>query len=187
MTTTAPPRSQPDDPSGPDPEDLEAVYLAHGRRCYSLALRVVRDRHLAQDVVQDVFESLHRQPERFDPARASLLAWLTMMTHRRAVDLIRRHQVRAGRDTSLDHHTTLPDTGPTPADAVCFDDECVRLHAALLKLRPVERQVIGLAYYDGQSQSAIAALLDIPLGTVKSRTSTGLHHLRDFLDAAPGT
>jgi DNA-directed RNA polymerase specialized sigma24 family protein len=83
---------------GDDVFDVEAVYRAYGRRCYALALRIVRDAQLAEYVAQEVFTTVHRDPTRFDPARGVLATWLMTLTHHKAVDVAPRpeDQVIAG-------------------------------------------------------------------------------------------
>lgn len=166
--------------------DVESVYAAHGQRCYSLALRIVRDRNLAQDVVQDVFEALHRHPTRFDDARGSLATWLTTLTHHKAVDLIRTQERRGGLDVGAEAVPFVPDSAPTPDVAACSADDRSRVHAAIRQLRSAEREVIVLAYFGGHSQSSIAIHLNIPLGTVKSRTVAGMRRLHTDLAAHVG-
>lgn len=168
----------------PNPTDVEATFAAYGRRCYSLALRVVRDRHLAHDVVQDVFETVHRQANSFGPTRGTLATWRLSLTHHKAVDVVRKRQVHTRLDFAPDVLSDLADRGPAPEEVSCSRDECARLRGALRELRPVERDVIVLAYYDGCSQSTIADLLHIPLGTVKSRTASGMRRLHQNMDAS---
>lgn len=171
---------------GPSAVDVEAIYDEYGKRCYSLALRIVRDRNLAQDVVQDVFESLHRHPTRFDGKRGSLPTWLMTLTHHKAVDLVRTQQRRGGLDVTVDACAVVLDSSPTPEVAACSADARSRVHAALRQLRPSEREVIVLAYFGGHSQSSIALHLNIPLGTVKSRTVAGMRRLHKDLAALAG-
>jgi RNA polymerase sigma-70 factor (ECF subfamily) len=160
------------------PEDMEAVYRAHAGKCLALARRVVRDPHLAQDVVQEVFTILHRHPDRFDPARGSLSTWLMTLTHHKAVDVIRARRVRTGLDVSVDLASTVADQAPTPEDEASLNEERSRTRAALKVLTKVEREVIMLAYFEGYTQSQIATMSGIPLGTVKSRTLSALKRLR---------
>lgn len=171
--------------SGPsEPGDLlwvEQAYHDYGKRCYALALTVVRDREFARDVVQEVFLRLFRHPSGFDPERGTLIAWLSTVTHHQAVDLVRRHHVRTRLDTGAPDRE-LVDRLPTPEELTCASDEQRRTRAALDCLDDNVRQLIVLAYYGGLTQREIATRLDIPLGTVKSRTLRGLKQLRVALE-----
>jgi RNA polymerase sigma factor (sigma-70 family) len=158
--------------------DVEAVYGEYGNNCYGLALRIVGDRELAHDVVQSVFESLSRQPDRFEPERGTLLTWLMTLTHHKAVDMVRWRRRRTGLDAADDVLVELSDLMPTPEDAAVVSDERARVAAALQRLKLAEREVLVLAYFGGYSQSEIARRIDVPLGTVKGRTVTALRRMR---------
>jgi RNA polymerase sigma-70 factor (ECF subfamily) len=142
---------------------------------------VLRDSALAEDAVQDAFLAVWRQAATYDGARGKAGPWILTLVHRRAVDLVRRQH----------RFNTLPAAlgaavRPTAVEAV---DEHVALRsevqAALRTLSDPEREILDLAYWDGLTQSQIAAVLGIPLGTVKSRTFNALAKLRDAQQAAP--
>ena len=157
-----------------DETAFAALYDGFGRAAYALALRIVRDSRLAEDVVQDAFVTVWRQAGVFDSERASAAAWVFTLVHRRAVDAARREGRR--RAEPLDETVDSPAT-TSDADAVDRD----RVRAALAALDRREREVIALAYYGGLTQSEIAARLETPLGTVKSRTFSGLTRLQQAL------
>jgi RNA polymerase sigma factor (sigma-70 family) len=165
-------------------DDIEAVYREYATRCHALALRIVRDRHLAQDVVQDVFTSMVREPHRFDPARGTLSTWLMTLTHHKAVDLVRSSERKTGRDTSDDLAALVADLSATPEALAIRDDERSQVRTALRCLSEAELEVIALAYFGGYTQSEIAARTATPLGTVKSRTLGALRRLRHELEAS---
>ena len=147
---------------------------------YGVALRILRDPGLAEDAVQEAFLAVWRQAATYDPARGKASTWILMLVHRRAVDLVRREQRFNALPAELE--TAAP---PIPVGSV-DEDAAVRatrleVHAALLTLSDVEREVLGLAYWGGLTHSQIATALGIPLGTVKSRTSGALAKLRDAL------
>jgi RNA polymerase sigma-70 factor (ECF subfamily) len=168
-----------------DDRALGLLYDRHGRTAFGLAFRVLRDRTLAEDAVQEAFLAAWRSAERYD-GRASVAAWLLTFVHRRAVDLVRREETR--RRTLAESATFLVEDVRDPVDVdVELADESRAVHRALAQLTPVQREVVGLAYYGGLSQSEIAERLGVPLGTVKSRTAVALERLRELLEAEGST
>lgn len=162
-----------------DERALGHLYDRHWRVAYSLALRVLRDPDLAEDAVQEAFLTAWRTAASFDPRRARASTWLFTFVHRRAVDIVRSRT-----------HGAVFLAEPRSADEPCSpaaDDEAAlldgrrRVRGALDSLPSRERSVVELAYYGGLRQSEVAQLLDLPLGTVKSRTFTALARLRSLL------
>jgi RNA polymerase sigma-70 factor (ECF subfamily) len=157
---------------------LAGLYDLYGRRAYALALRVLRDRTLAEDAVQEAFLSVWRGAAGYRPERTAPDTWILMIVHRRAVDIVRREQRRRA-DPLDDHHEPADDA----TDAtVLARSEGTRVRRALAQLAPAERRVLELAYFGGLTQSEIAVELDRPLGTVKSCTFTALSRLRSLLE-----
>lgn len=160
---------------------LGELYDRHGRTAYGLALRVVRDAALAEDVVQEAFLGVWRSAARFVPERAKASTWIMTFVHRRAVDVVRREERRRGEP--LDH-VQQPATGSTEEVAwLRFERE--RVQGALAQLPDQQREAIELAYYGGFTQAQLAERLGQPLGTIKSRVFNGLGRLRELL--AEGT
>jgi RNA polymerase sigma factor (sigma-70 family) len=164
-----------------DEQALGSLYDRFGTVAYRLAQRVVRDRALAEDVVQEAFLTVWRQAESFDPSRGKASTWILTLVHRRAVDLVRRQ----ARVNALPEQ--LEATAPRDFAAEGIDDDVVlhetrgEVQAALATLSRAEREVLELAYWGGLTQSEIATRLGIPAGTVKSRTFSALAHLREAL------
>ena len=157
---------------------LAELYDRYGRAAYGLALRVVRDASLAEDVVQDAFLGIWRGASRFLPEKAKAAAWIMTLVHRRAVDVVRREQHR--RTEPLDEgHSGGADTSAEDVAWLRFERD--RVQAALRQLPDQQREAIELAYYGGFSQSELADRLGMPLGTVKSRMFAGLAQLRELL------
>jgi RNA polymerase sigma-70 factor (ECF subfamily) len=159
---------------------LTEVYRRHGNAVFGLALRLLRDRSLAEDVVQTVFIRFWDHPDRFDAERGTLRAYLLAQTHGRAVDLIRaetarhRREERAGADDRR-------------REAYDLEREVVDLSAAeqvkevLAQLPDGEREAIELAYFGGHTYKEVAVVLDQPEGTVKSRIRAGLRRMHTEL------
>ncbi len=162
---------------------LAQLYQRFGRPCYSLARRICADEVLAEDVVQEVFLTLWRDPTRFDPSRGGFVTWLLTVTHHKAVDTVRRES------TIRRHMVTAPEAGedwspnPVPgADQAAMARVAAgQVRAALHRLPVEQRRVLALAYFGGHTQREIAALTDVPLGTVKSRMFTAVQRLRTLL------
>ncbi len=157
---------------------LAELYDRFGRTAYGLALRVLRDRSLAEDAVQEAFLIAWRTADTFMPERARASTWLLTLVHRRAVDLVRREQRRRADPIE----TAGERAGEGAADeAVWLRYERERVQAALRQLPDQQREAIELAYYGGFSQSELAERLGQPIGTIKSRMFSGLARLRDLL------
>jgi RNA polymerase sigma-70 factor (ECF subfamily) len=168
-----------------DASALEKLYLRHAPALFGLCLRILGDRGEAEEVLEDVFFELWERSDRFDPGRSTPLAYLTTLARSRAIDRLRR-QIR--RISVLDiarspAETREPATdGETPLEAA-QGGERRRLVAALLEaLDEEERRVLELSFFAGLSHSEIAARLEQPLGTVKTRIRRALVRLRDRLE-----
>jgi RNA polymerase sigma-70 factor (ECF subfamily) len=157
---------------------LAELYDRFGRTAYGLALRVLRDRSLAEDAVQEAFLIAWRTADTFMPERARASTWLLTLVHRRAVDLVRREQRRRSEPIEVAGERA----GEGAADeAVWLRYERERVQAALRQLPDQQREALELAYYGGFSQSELAERLGQPVGTIKSRMFSGLARLRDLL------
>lgn len=152
---------------------LGALYDRYGATCYRLALRIVRDPSLAEDVVQEAFVDLWRSARKFEAARGRGRTWILVITHRRAVDLVRREERR--RVEPLNGFDAAGDEG---ADVLVEGKgEQARVQNALQLLSADQRRTLELAYYGGLTQSELAERLGEPLGTIKSRMFNGLERL----------
>ena len=165
---------------------LAALYDRHARAVYSLALRVVADEADAEEVVQEVFDQAWRQASRYDPARATVAAWLLNMARTRAIDRLRARRARPDRAGLESEHawSALAASSADPLDALDTARDAVRVREALQRLPLIQLVAIELAYFEGLTQTEIAARLEEPLGTVKTRIRVALLKLRDALSGS---
>lgn len=168
-----------------DQAALAEAYRRHGGAVFALARRVARDSGVAEDVVQEVFVRLWDAPDRFDPERGSLRSWLLSQGHSRAIDRLRSDTSRRVREERDAQRTAVAgyDLEREAWDLAVAE----RVREVLSELPDGERQAIQLAYFDGYTYREVAALLDTPEGTVKSRIRAGLARLRkDLIDTETG-
>jgi RNA polymerase sigma-70 factor (ECF subfamily) len=165
-----------------DPTAFEVFYERHGGAAYSLAHRIVGDPGLAEDVTQEAFLSIWRSGARYDPTRGSVRSWSLGVVRNRAIDALRRAAGPARR-LDLDDEALLEtqESEELTEAEVIRRDTARHVHGALGELPPEQSRVIELAYFGGFSQSEIAEILSLPLGTVKGRMRLGLDKVRTSL------
>ena len=163
---------------------LEALYDRYGRAAYSLARRILTEETLAQDVVQEVFLSLWRDARRFDAGRGTVATYLLSMTHHRAVDVVRREENLRRWRTSDEGLELEPDPKARVEDEVEASERWADVRAALAELPAAQREALLLAYFGGYTQREVAALVGVPLGTVKTRMAAGMRKLKEALQDA---
>jgi RNA polymerase sigma-70 factor (ECF subfamily) len=158
-----------------DQSALSDLYQQFSGMVYSVAMRVVQNTVLAEEVTQDAFLKVWDQPENWDPNRGRLVSWLLAITRYTAIDRLRREQRRP-----LQNAVELDDTRLGQRGLV--DDpqwqEGRELRTLMERLPPEQIEVIELAFFQGLSHSEMAEYLDLPLGTVKTRVRLGLQKLK---------
>lgn len=157
-----------------DQSAFAEVYDRYAAGCLSLAARILTDRQVAEDVLQECFARLWAEPERFDPSRGSLRAWLFMTVRSRSLDRLRKHQVRSRVEE------TAKEEGPKFAKTPGRRSSTILM--AMEGLPVNQRLIIELAYFDGLTQTEISEQLRMPLGTVKSRMRLAMGKLRDMFE-----
>lgn len=156
-----------------DPNAVRDIYRAHGKALFSVAYRVLGDRGLAEEAVQQALLQAWRAADRFDPKRL-IAPWLTTITKRAAIDIYRREK-RHRSDTLGDHDSPVAGTS---LESVW---EVYQVRQAIEQLSPEEQEILMLTHYSGMTHDAAAAKLDIPLGTVKSRSFRAYRKLTELL------
>ncbi|HEX4751332.1 MAG TPA: sigma-70 family RNA polymerase sigma factor [Solirubrobacterales bacterium] len=165
-----------------DPEAFEVFYDRHGGVAYSLAYRILGDRTAAEDCIQEAFISIWRSGARFDRTRGSVRSWTLSIVRNRAIDALRSKAGKAPKLT-FDDDAILE---ARPAEELT-EEEAMRhetateVRGALSQLPNEQSKCIELAYFGGFSQSEIARMLNLPLGTVKGRMRLGLEKIRGEL------
>ena len=157
---------------------FEALYERLARPAYGLIRKVLRDPAQSEEVVQEVLLEVWRTASRFDPARGGAATWVLTIAHRRAVDRVRSETAAAGREQRT---SRVPAAGDAVADSVEATLDAELLRRCLAGLSDVQRESITLAYYGGYTYPEVAKLLEVALGTIKSRIRDGLNRLRDCL------
>jgi RNA polymerase sigma-70 factor (ECF subfamily) len=164
---------------------LAESYRRHAGAAFALARRLLNDKELAEEVLQEVFLRLWNTPERFDPERGSLRAYLLAQTHGRAVDLLRSETARRRREEREARQS--PDFGADIEREVIDLTVSETVKEVVAALPTDERRAIELAYFGGHTYRQVAVMLEAPEGTVKSRIRSGLRRLRkDLADAGVG-
>ena len=158
-------------------------YDATSARAYGLALRVVRNPAHAEEVTQEAYLDAWRSSTRYDAGRGSAVGWLLTIVHRKAVDRVRSVEAATARDESWDRETAPVDHDQT-SEAAHASLDAARVRGAVATLTDVQRQAVELTYFGGYTHTEVAALLDVPLGTAKTRIRDGLIRLRDLMGVA---
>ncbi len=167
-----------------DSRALDTLYNRYARVVYGVALRILGEAELAEDVVQETFWRVWRRAGTFQSGRGKVAAWIFGIAHNLSVDELRRQRSRPRSVYDTDETPVLRDREDSRMDVVAdaLENERGRLiGAALQNISADQREAIELAYFGGLSQSEIAQRLQSPIGTIKTRIRLGLRKLRDLL------
>ena len=166
-----------------DEAALSNLYDRYSAMLFGMLMRILRDKQAAEEVLQDIFLQLWRNAGQFDAGRGSLAAWLLVIGRNRAISRLRG---RSGREVLEEEEGAFANTFVSSQNV---EEEAWRtelrasLTAALSRLPEEQRQAVELAYFEGMTQSEIAARTRAPLGTVKTRVRTAMQSLKQILDA----
>jgi len=168
-----------------DHQAFSQLYDQSSTLLYTMALRILGNREEAAELLQDVYLEVWRKVSRYDVGRGTPVAWLVTLTRSRAIDRLRARASRGHQRTadSLDGASAaqVQDRGPTPFDAQADQEIRTLVGGAMAALPQAQQQALELAYYEGLSHAEIAARLNQPLGTVKTRIKLGMSKLRESL------
>lgn len=167
-----------------DSDAFTRLYDRHADLIYSVALRVLADPTLAQDMTQDVFLRLWRNPSAYDPSRGRFVSWLVSVARNRAVDEVRSRGRRRVREVGDSAATDDPpdSRAEDPQRAVQIQADRLAVRRALTLLPEEQRVALEMAYFSGLTQQEIAERLEQPLGTIKTRTRLAMKKLRAALE-----
>jgi RNA polymerase sigma-70 factor, ECF subfamily len=159
-----------------DQSSFEILYQRYARAIYSMVSRILRDRHTGEDVAQEAFAAVWRAAAGYHRGRGSAAGWMFAIARNAAIDAS-----RAKVPLVVGELPDRPDPSPLPDAQAISDMEAFRVHVAVDSLPDREREVIELAYFSGLAQSEIAQQLELPLGTVKTRTRSALQRMAPML------
>jgi RNA polymerase sigma-70 factor (ECF subfamily) len=168
-----------------DARALEVLYDRYSRAVFSFALRILGERTIAEELVQEVFFRAWKQARKFSEGRGTFITWLLSITHNMAIDEIRRRNRRPQRADSADPVlmlTNVRDENPSVEEQAMMGSIREQIALAMAALPETQRSAIELAYFRGLTQREIAELQDEPLGTIKTRMRLAVRKLREHLD-----
>ena len=165
-----------------DPHTIELLYDQYGGLAFALAYRILGERGIAEDVVQEAFLNIWRQGPTYDAARGSARSWVLTIVHHRAIDQVRSMRARTHADTEMKDAVPLISHEDTWASVVRVLER-ERVRQAMMSLPPEQEQVVEMIYYGGFTHQQVAERVGIPLGTVKGRLRLALEKLRGLLRA----
>ncbi len=165
-------------------EALSILYDRYSARFFGLALKILDDRALAEEVVQDLFLFIWQESRRFDNARGSCIAWLMVLCRNRCIDKLRSAKANLKRTAILRENMDnfLTNESQDPLQFVSHKETQETVAQALAQIPEEQRTPIQLTYFEGLSQTEIAEYLKVPLGTIKTRIRLGMQKLRNLIN-----
>jgi RNA polymerase sigma-70 factor, ECF subfamily len=162
-----------------DQRAFAQLYAASSGKLYGVALRVLRRRDLAEDMVQEAYLRIWRHAERFDPARGSAMTWMASIVRHLAIDMARSGAMAPNNEAEL---LALPADTPHPLEEITLAEKRRRAFAILRDLDPVKRRLIIAAYLHGESREQLARRFGAPVNTIKTWLRRAVLELRASLD-----
>ncbi|MAU82314.1 ECF RNA polymerase sigma factor SigK [Gordonia sp. Z-3] len=156
------------------------LYDLTSGRVYGLALRVVRDRNYAEEIVQEAYLQFWQKADQYHPGRGSVISWMMTITHRRAVDRVRSEEVHHRKATEYESSNQAP-ASAVPLEIVVAREENTELRTCLNTLSVLQRDSIEMSYFGGLTYPEVAEHMSTPLPTIKTRIRDGLRKLRNCL------
>ena len=167
---------------GSNAEAFATLYDRHGRAAYSLSYRMMGEKQVAEDLVQDAFLKVWRGAGSYRTERGSVRTWILSIVHNRGIDQLR--SLASRRRTQNKVEASAPKSEPSEAFAETWSNsQREQVREALGTLPPEQLKILELAYFSGYTHVEISELLDLPLGTVKGRMRLGLKKIRDYFDS----
>jgi len=169
-----------------DTAAFESLYDRYSSTLYALLLRILANPEDAQEVLQEAFVKAWTNAKMFDASRGSEIAWLISIARSRGIDRLRSRRIRVDRENDAGREISIRSSfveSTTGADKAVQSQESSAVRSALSELPDAQRAALELAYFEGLSQSEIAAKLGEPLGTIKTRMQLGMKKLRERLQA----
>jgi RNA polymerase sigma-70 factor (ECF subfamily) len=159
---------------------LSVLYDRYAGLVYSLAYKIIQNRQEAEDLTQEIFLTFYNKNS-FDPDKGALSTFLILLTRSRAIDKLRREHKKNNFLEQWKKVITEESKEPLPLEKASLQERQEKLTSALAQLPQAQRQVLAMNYYQELSQSQIAKTLNLPLGTVKSRSRQALLQLKKLL------
>lgn len=162
-------------------QSLEALHGATFQQLYNLAVRITRRTEYAEEVIVDTYWQAWLEAARYDAAKGPVIAWLLTICRSRALDLIRRIKGHQQHELAMEQDIDVECDDTGPMDLLLEVEQSTRLHDALAELKPIERQMIALAFFKGLTHTELSEQLRIPLGSVKTTIRRAQAALRSKL------
>ena len=164
-----------------DKKALEDIYRATSTKLFGICYRILGDRKEAEDALQDVYVNLWQRADRYDPARASPISWLSTFARNRAVDRLRTGKIRKNA-VPVEEAAPVPDNAPLADDLLIDSERAARVHTCIETLEDNQREAIKTAFFEGRTYAELAEAQDVPLGTMKSWIRRGMAKLKTCLE-----
>lgn len=167
-----------------DADAMSELYDIYNRLLFGMVISIVKKREEAEDVLQEIFVKIWNKADSFDPERGNVYSWIVTLARNRAIDRLRSKGYKTQQKQSVSLHEplfSLEGDKYDPMETTIFSDRAELVKKALDKIPEKQSEVIKIAYYRGMTQSEISDHLDIPLGTVKTRTRQGMMKLKSIL------